>query len=341
MGGKLFNLPRMPREAYIEVEAAMRRYLDSKLPRQYRIPRYYGDKPDFGDMDVILPIRPDWDAIRADMVRDLGIRETRADGNVFSTAFRGLQTDFFTVPARYLESACTFMSFNDLGNFIGRICRRFDLKYGDRGLDYVYRRADGNYRADLEVTLDFARICAFLGLDHDAWSEGFGSLPEMFAWVVESPWFSVAPYLDEIKGNLQKQAAERTTVSRFVGWLRVEGVDKRPVFADRASYLTMVAAAFPEADLLAQIAREQEAEARHRAFTEKFSGKRVMRLVPGLRGKALGELIVRLKASMLDFEAWVLATPQEEIDATVRAFAAGGEAAVIASAPWRSVPPGR
>jgi hypothetical protein len=118
------------------------------------------------------------------------------------------------------------MSFNDLGNFIGRICRRFDLKYGDRGLAYVYRRADGNYRADLEVTLDFARICAFLGLNHDAWSEGFGSLPEMFAWVVESPWFLVAPYLDEINGNLQKQAAERTTVSRFVGWLRAKGIDQ-------------------------------------------------------------------------------------------------------------------
>jgi hypothetical protein len=154
------------------------------------------------------------------------------------------------------------------------------------------------------VTLDVARICAFLGLDHDAWSEGFRSLPEMFAWVVESPWFSVAPYLDEIKGNLQKQAAERTTVSRFVGWLRAEGVDKRPIFADRASYLSMVAAAFPEADLPAQVAREREAEARHRAFTEKFNGKRVMRLVPGLAGKAPGELIVRLKASMPDFEAW-------------------------------------
>jgi hypothetical protein len=323
MGGKLFNLPRMPRDAYLEVEAAVRGCLDSRLPGQYRIPRYYGDKPDFGDLDVIIPIRPDWDVVRADVVRDLGIRESRAIGHVFSTVFRGLQTDFFTVPARYLECAYTFMCFNDLGNLIGRICRRFDLKYGDRGLSYVYRRADGNYRADLEVTLEFARICAFLGLDHGAWAEGFGSLPEMFAWVVESPYFSVAPYFNETKSNLRRQAVDRTTVSRFVAWLCAEGVDKRPVFADRTNYLAMVAAAFPEADLPGQITREREAEARHRAFAEKFSGKRVMRLVPGLEGKALGELIVRIKASAPDFEAWVLATPQEEIDAAVRAFAAG------------------
>jgi hypothetical protein len=325
MGGKLFNLPRMPRDAYLEVEAAMRRYLDGRLPGQYRIPRCYGDKPDFGDMDVIVPIRPDWDTVRADLVRDLGIRETRAVGHVFSTVFRRLQTDFFAVPARYLDSACTFMSFNDLGNFIGRICRRFDLKYGDRGLSYVFRRADGNYRIDLEVTLDFARICAFLGLDHSAWAKGFGSLPEVFAWVVESPYFSVVPYFDETKSNLQPRAAERTTVARFVAWLRAEGVDKRPVFADRASYLPMVAAAFPEADLPGQIAREREAETRHRAFIEKFNGKRVMQLVPGVEGKALGELIMRIKASVPDFETWVLATPQEKIDATVRALAAAEE----------------
>jgi hypothetical protein len=59
MGGKLFNLPRMPRDPYLDVEVSVRRYLDGKLPGQYRIPRYYGDKPDFGDMDVLVATRPD------------------------------------------------------------------------------------------------------------------------------------------------------------------------------------------------------------------------------------------------------------------------------------------
>ena len=44
MGGKLWNLPRMPRDAYLAVEAEVRRYLDAKIPGKYRIPRYYGDK---------------------------------------------------------------------------------------------------------------------------------------------------------------------------------------------------------------------------------------------------------------------------------------------------------
>ena len=35
-----------------------RHYLDERLPGQYRIPRYYGDKPDFGDMDVLVVAPP-------------------------------------------------------------------------------------------------------------------------------------------------------------------------------------------------------------------------------------------------------------------------------------------
>lgn len=326
MGGKLFNLPRMPRDAYLEVEADVRQYLDRKLPGQYRIPRFYGDKPDFGDMDVLVASRPDWEDLRAEIVRDLGITQTKAVGHVFSTVYRGLQTDFFTVPERYLESTYNFMSFNDLGNFIGRICRRFDLKYGERGLVYVYRRAGGNYQVELEITRDFAEVCRFLGLSHEAWRAGFSSLPEMFDWVIASPYFSVAPYLDETDSNLRKRAPERSTVTRFIEYLRARGIDKRAAFEDRRSYLPMIIATFPGADLEAQIERERAAEARKAQLDAKWSGKRVMRLLPGLSGKALGELIVRFKASFDDFEGWVLSASEEEIDQRILAFAAREQA---------------
>lgn len=325
MGGKLWNLPRMPRDAYLEIEASVRRALDAKLPGQYRVPRYYGDKPDFGDMDVLVIARPDWDDVRAEIVRELGITRTKAVGHVFSTVYRELQTDFFTVPEEHLESAYSFMCFNDLGNFIGKICRRFDLKFGEQGLLYVYRRAGGNYQKDLPVSRDFARTCAFLGLDHAAWVNGFGSLPEMFEWVIASPWFSVAPYLDDEDSLLRKRAPERTTVTRFIAHLRERGVDKRFAFEERSAYLPRVAAAFPEADLPGQIERERAAEARHAAIAARFNGKRVMALVPGLDGKALGELMVRFKRSFGDegaFEAWVLATPEKEIDHVLTDFAA-------------------
>src|SRR5262245_24319907 len=145
MGGKLFDFPRMPRAEYLIREHRVRTYLDRKLAGEYRIPRFYGDKPDFGDLDVIVTARPDWDIVRAEIAADLGITETKTVGRVFSTAFDGLQTDFFAVPAQYLDSTYVFMSFNDLGNLLGRMCRRFNLKWGEHGLSYVFRRASSDH----------------------------------------------------------------------------------------------------------------------------------------------------------------------------------------------------
>lgn len=307
MGGNLFHLPRMPRREYLEVEAAMRRYLDGRI--DYRIPRYYGDKADFGDLDILVGADLDREAI----VRDLGITRHRSVGQVFSTVFRGLQTDFFRVDD--LETAWTFMSFNDLGNFIGRICHRFNLKYGEQGLSYVYR--DGNYVRDLELTRDFARTCAFLGLDHAKWVAGFATLPEMFDWMIASRWFSVAPYLDESTSELRSRG--RTTVTRFIEYLRSRGVDRRVAYEEREAYLPMIRAEFP--NLAPQLERERAAEARRHAVAAKFSGQLVMRLRPELQGRELGEFIMAFKASIPDFEAWVLSTPAEEIERRIRGSA--------------------
>lgn len=325
MGGKLFNLPRMPREAYVALEADVRRYLDAKIPHCYRIPRYYGDKPDFGDMDVILAQSPEvyiWEELRADILQHFAIAEFKTVGHVFSTSLRGLQTDFFMVPEEDLETTYTFMSFNDLGNFIGRICRRFDLKYGERGLEYVYRRANGNYVAHLEVSRDFRETCRFLGLDYHAFEVGFRSLPQMFDWVIASPYFSVAPYLDDASSNLQKRIGDRTTVAKFVAYVRERGIDKRPEFKDRKAYIDDVDRAFPHANLAAKVEREREAEAQSIIIAEKFNGKRVMRLLPGLEGERLGILIRHFKASIEQFDHWVLRTDEHEIDARILAFAA-------------------
>jgi hypothetical protein len=316
MGGKLFDQPRMARLDYLEREAEIRRFLDDRIPGEYRIPRSYGDKADFGDMDILVASRPDWSELRQTFTAELGVSRVKAVGHVYSMLYRGLQTDFFAVPARFLDVQYDFMSFNDVGNFIGRMCRRFELTWGERGLAHVYRRSGGNYRADLELTRDFARVCAFLGLDHARWVAGFETLESVFDWVIESPYFSVAPYLDA-RGDLARRTQVRTSVQRFVDYLRQRGVDRRFAFAERSSYLDHVIGFFAEADRAGLIADEQAAEARADTIASKFSGRRVMALVPGLVGEPLGLFIRELRASFPDFDGWVLTTPQEEIDRAI------------------------
>ena len=55
MGGNYFNLGRLPREEYLEIEADIRSFLDKRYGKgKYRIPRYYEEKSDFGDLDVLF-----------------------------------------------------------------------------------------------------------------------------------------------------------------------------------------------------------------------------------------------------------------------------------------------
>lgn len=323
MGGKLFDLTRMPRAEYLEREAEIRAYMDRAMPGAYRIPRYHDAKADFGDMDVIVRAGPDWGERREQIVRDLGITQVKVVGHVYSTVYRGLQTDFFAVPAARLDSMHAFMSFNDVGNIIGRMCRRFNLTWGEDGLSYVHRRASSeSYRADLPVTQDFARVCAFLGLDHAAWVRGFADLDALFVWVTASPYFSVAPYLDEVEGTMKQKSKLRPTIIRFIEWLRERGITQRVEFADKASYLPQVIAAFPEADLPRKLALEDQREARAIALRAKWSGKLVMQLRPELRGAALGEFIQAFRAALGGadaFEEWVLAASDDEIAARIRA----------------------
>jgi hypothetical protein len=320
VGGRLFHLPRMPRHEYVVRERAVRAYLDRKLGGDYRIPRYYGDKIDFGDMDVIVPARPDWDVVRAEIAADLGVTATKAVGRVFSMAYDGLQTDLFAVPAMYVDSTYNFMSFNDLGNLLGRMCRRFNLKYGEEGLAYVFRRGrDGSYTVDLPVTRDFARVCAFLGLDHAVWVAGFPTLVSLYDWVITSPYFSVAPYLDAPTGPIAKRSRDRPTIARFVDYLRTRGISARPSFEEREDYIDLIATAFPDARLREQLARQHDRTARARAIAAKFDGELVRRLRPELEGAALGAFIVAFKRSIPgDFDEFVLAASPDEIERRIR-----------------------
>ncbi len=315
MGGKLFNLPRMPRADYLELEAEVRHYLDQEKILEYLIPRSYGDKPDFGDIDILFKSRPDWEQLRQKIMSDLGVTQYKAAGRVFSMVYKGLQTDFFVVPERYLESTYTFMCFNDLGNFIGRMCRRFNLKYGEEGPSYVYRRhSNENYKVDLELSQDFKKICRFLDLDYASWKTGFDSLEDLYTWVIQSKYFSVAPYLDELRGHLKSREKERQTVTKFVVWLEQNNINHRPEFADCHSYLDMIIEAFPEANLSEQLQREMDLEKREIEINQKFNGRKVIRLFPHLEGKDLGAFIMAFKKSFLDFEQFVLDSTEDAID---------------------------
>jgi hypothetical protein len=322
MGGNLFKLGRLPRNDYFKIEREVSQYLDKKLGDFYRIPRYYGDKPDFGDLDIIVSSAAEnWEQIRLQIIKDLEITQHKSIGHVFSTVYQNFQVDYFVIPAQHFESTYNFFCFNDLGNLLGKICRRFNLKYGEQGLAYVFRRNDENYKKDIILTKDFAKICEFLRVDFRKWEAGFANLEEMFEWAIASPYFSVEPYLKPSK-SLENRAKDRRTIQKFIEYLQEKKLNKTFQYLEnRDDYLPWLAENFPEANLPEKIATEKELENRENQIKAKFNGKILMKLLPHLEGKRLGEFIVSFKKSFDDFEQFILENSEEEINRQILDFA--------------------
>lgn len=323
MGGNLFKLGRLPREQYLALEGRLCQRLDARLAGLYRIPRYYGDKPDFGDVDVIVSdaaLTEGWEALREELVALLGVERHKQTGHVFSTVFEDFQVDFFCRPAESFEATWAFLCFNDVGNLLGKIFRRLGLKYGEHGLSYVYRGpGESHFVRELLVSRDTRRIFEFVQVDFERWDQGFGSLDEVFEWVIASPYFSTEPY-EALSASTRKRARERPTIQRFLTWIEERGLVRHVDYLDdREGYVPMIAAAFPEAGLPEAIAQASADEAREAAVRERFNGRLVMSLKPELEGQALGEFIRTFKDTFGDFEQEVLALDEVALHALILA----------------------
>lgn len=323
MGGNLFKLGRLPKQEYLAIEESLRPYLDKKFGQHYRIPRYYGDKADFGDVDIIIStaaVKSNWQDLKQEILSDLNIKTHKSIRGVLSTVYQNFQVDFFIKPEKYFLSTYHFLCYNDIGNLVGKICRRFNLKYGDKGLAYVFRRADGHYVKDIPVSLDFEKIYAFLQLDYAQWEAGFESRTAMFEWVIASPYFSVVPY-KKLSRSLAKRAKERPTIRHFLDYIEAQKVEKTYAYLeDKRAYLPMIATYFPEANLMEQVAAEQERERYVLAIREKYNGKIVMSLLPHLKGKALGQFMQAFQAQFDDAEKVLYHMTAKEIEDLILRF---------------------
>jgi hypothetical protein len=325
MGGNLFKLGRLPKAQYLEIEQEIRSYLQQKIGAEnFHIPRYYADKPDFGDMDIIVSlaeIGQNWGKIKKDLINDLGISQFKSNGAVFSTVYKNFQVDYFTAEAEYFEAKYNYLSFNDLSNLIGKIYHRFGLKYGENGLLYVFRRDDTHYKKEIKISTDFRKICAFLHLDYASWEVGFKNLPQMFDWVIKSPFFSVKPYQEELSGGMEKREERRTTVQKFINYLAENQIVKSYHYLEnKAEYLPMIHSFFPEADLLNKISEEENLEKIASQIQKKFNGNLIMEWIPGLSGKELGRFILDFKSQFIDFEDFILKSSLVEIKERVIKF---------------------
>jgi len=259
----------------------------------------YRSKESFGDMDVMLEVTPGYD-YKEMIERLFSPNQIVKNGHVWSFDYKEFQIDLILLAYEIFDIAGIYFSYNDLGNFMGRIAKKMGFKYGHEGLMYVIN--DGDYQfAEIPVTTDHYKIFDFLGYDIERYFEGFNTMEDVFKFASSSPYFHKDIFLLHNRNHKARvRDAKRKSYHDFLEWMETaEGLPEYEwlSYESKGSYLTEEEhAPFLKKAFEMFIGFEDkyhkamEEFQKNLDFKQKFNGALVMELT-GLEGKELGQFM--------------------------------------------------
>lgn len=282
----------------------------------------YANKPDFGDLDVLIEDGPEYDP--AQLAAALQATEVVRNSDVTSIGVQvpeGIfQVDFIRIPAEAFEFAARYFGLNDFGNLVGRIARQFGTQFGHLGLRYSIRDPDNQHNLieEVSITTDFETALTLLGYDaaryeHMRSSGQFRTLADIFRFVVSTPYANRDIYLLENRNHADRiRDAKRATYNAFLAWLDEQPAGVVPAYPwgqagsktrqeQRDGFLQNALRQLPAFKnsydgALAQWTRKKQVKLQ-------FNGALAAEAT-GLSGKALGELMSKVSASFPDQNAF-------------------------------------
>lgn len=143
MGGKAFGFEakRMDKWEYEDTLALNLARIDSSqvFPSMGKGVISYSTKETFGDIDILVPSESFsfdkfWDKHK------FRYKGYKRNGGVISLLDKqDRQIDIITTPLNIYWIHFNYLAYNDMGNFIGRIAKSLNLKYGHDGLSLIVR----------------------------------------------------------------------------------------------------------------------------------------------------------------------------------------------------------
>lgn len=143
MGGKAFGFEakRMDRDEYEDTLALNLARIDSSQHHNGMGKGIisYSTKETFGDIDILVPSEHFsfdrfWDKHK------FKYKDYKRNGGVVSLLDKqDRQIDIITTPLNIYNIHYNYLAYNDMGNFIGRIAKSLNLKYGHDGLSMIVR----------------------------------------------------------------------------------------------------------------------------------------------------------------------------------------------------------
>lgn len=328
MGGKLLNQiwnlseNRIPRVEFDRIVSEILGAIQSASPRRAESLRFFDEKQDFGDADILV------EAVTGDsfdwrkFARELSGYEPHKNGNVLSFPYDNFQVDLIFAESEIFNCASNYYAM-EVGNFQGRVADALGLSYGHRGLylqvplSYFEEGLPEHEYREVLISRNPIEIFALLGFDYPRFVKGFKDFYEMSYWVADSRYFSPQAFaFDALNSINRTRNRKRPVYAAFVEWCNSqparEDIPPKEVFREWfIARWPAVASGIEQhrADII--LNRERAA---------KFNGKQVISKL-GLQGKDLGNYIKAFKAARSSNErewvAWLDARSAEQINVEI------------------------
>ena len=319
MGGhamKNYGVERLTKEQYDEVLSALTPTLPYKT---VAIPSYRA-KDSFGDCDLLTTATDE--AFEKSLSKDFVLLGKKKNGSVTSYAlkygsFPPFQFDLIKAKEESFKFNYNYLSYNDLGNLIGRIAAAFGFKFAHDGLYIlawyshkgeersvvrVKEEAKTNdhaeYRMEKLFISNFNEALEFLGFDSLRFAQGFNTVDDILDFVASSKYFCKDFFLFENRNHDQRRRdSKRPTYTKALEYFDTLTDTKsrdEVVKAFRAD----VATKYPSIINIKRSMRKQVK--REYVFSRRLNSRRIVWLYNKLFGKqlegvALGNMMKFLK----------------------------------------------
>jgi hypothetical protein len=303
MGGNALKIAKVRRYERAEFDAISKEILDilkKECEIDAHVPKFYHKKETFGDLDVLVRKEQLYVDIKTLVQTIFNPTEIYKNGSVISFDYKEFQIDFIVTCYGDLETSKHYFSYNDLGNFMGRIAYKMGFRYGDYGLKVIYLHEDGGRKFSRIISKDPEKIFEFLGFDYQRYLEGFDDVEDIFEYVVNSKYFNrnIFDY-DQLNHQNKTRNRKRKNYRLFLEYIQ-NLEDHTPYdFLSKLEYIER-AEYFFNVEILEQINEWNRIVAMDKEVAKKFSGKHIIEKY-GLQGKEVGRSIGVFKEFITDY----------------------------------------
>jgi len=310
MGGKALNkygvhTERKNTEEFLRIgkEIQDKFHFVLRFPVETEIVTCYHQKPDHGDLDLLIKIDQRFHNEGIDLrnfISDVfNPHAIHNNGGVYSFDYENFQIDFIPVKESKWETAKVYYSYDPLGNIMGKTFHKFGLSYGWDGLFYKFRNFNGRLAQNILLTNDAQKIFEFGGYDYNRYLQGFETLEDILKFAIDCKYFDTEIFqMNNLKSIDKKRNRKRGSYHVFLKYLEDNNINVRyPFEKNKELYLPMIDNSFPEAKLMDKLSELQAKDRENKILSQRFNGDLVMSWLPDLKGKELGNAMTKFKNS--------------------------------------------